>query len=93
MTVELDDDKWKGEDRDDDSFGRTPRLCVPAPDNADVLVIFKLFFTVELLTNLVSKTNRYAQRFLSHLDHFSVYPRSCAGQVCEFDLSSMSFVD
>ena len=37
---------------------------MPAPDNADVLAIFELFFTVELLTILVTETNRYAKRFL-----------------------------
>ena len=63
------DDKWKDGDRDDDlitlAFNHTPGLCVPAPDNADVLAIFELFFTVELLTILVTETNRYhAKRFL-----------------------------
>ena len=37
---QLDDDKWKHGDRDDDlitfAFNHTPGLRVPAPDNADV---------------------------------------------------------
>ena len=45
---QLDDDKWKDEDQDDDpitfAFNRTPRLRVSAPDNADDLAIFELFF-------------------------------------------------
>ena len=46
------------------AINRTPGLCLPAPDNADVLAIFELFFTVELLTILVTETNRYAKRYL-----------------------------
>ena len=65
---QLDDDKWKDGDQDDDpiafSFNRTPGLSVCAPDSADVLAIFELVFTVELLSILVTETNRYAKRFL-----------------------------
>ena len=65
---QLNEDKWKNGDRDDDpitfAFNRTPGLRVPAPDSADVLAIFELFFTVELLTILVTENNRYAKHFL-----------------------------
>ena len=57
------DDKWKDGDRDDDlitlAFNRSPGLCVPVPDNADVLAIFESFFTVKLLAILVTETNRF----------------------------------
>ena len=49
---------------------------MPVPDNADVLAIFELFFTVELLTILVTETNRYAKRFLDEkLDTLGVFSR------------------
>ena len=45
----------------------TTPSCLPSivlPHNADGLATFELFFTVELLTILVTETNRYAKRFL-----------------------------
>ena len=41
---------------------RLPSIVLP--HNADVLAIFELFFTVKLLTILVTETNRHAKRFL-----------------------------
>ena len=41
---------------------RLPSIVLP--HNADGLAIFELFFTVELLTILVTETNRYAKHYL-----------------------------
>ena len=65
----LDDSNWVEGDRTDApvtfSFGRRPGLRVEVPDNPDILAIFELFFTVELVLILVMETNRYAQQFLA----------------------------